>query len=148
MDTSTRCSASRDGGQQVSHPLPTTQAAAALARPATREALSSWGLPDGDWAVDVCLVVTELVSNAVRHGGTELRLELSCGGSCVTVAVADDAPGIPRPRASTDDDEDGRGMLIVAALACSWGVEVERSDKRVWARLCAPTDGTTRAGRG
>ncbi len=122
----------------VSLPLPVTPQAARVARRATRDALHAWELLSEDWAHDVCLVVTELVTNAVRHGGARLALELWFASGCVTVAVLDGACRIPQPRASTDDDESGRGMLIVASLADDWGVDARTDGKRVWARFAPP----------
>ena len=107
-----------------------------LALPLTPRA---WELSADDWADDVCLVVTELVTNAVRHAGGRLALEVWFTGGRVTVAVADDACRVPQPRASTDDDESGRGMLIVAALAGDWGVDARPDGKRVWACFAPPT---------
>ena len=115
-----------------------TPRAAALARQATREALDAWELRSADWAHDVCLVVTELVANAVQHGGAGLALELWFARGDVTVAVVDGACGLPRPRPSRDDDESGRGMAIVAALARNWGADDRQDGKRVWARFTAP----------
>lgn len=122
----------------VSLPLPLTPEAACVARRATRDALLAWELLAEDWAWDVCLVVTELVTNALRHGGPRLRLELALLGGSVTVVVADGACGVPQPRASADDAESGRGMHLVEALCLAWGVDAEPDGKRVWARLQPP----------
>ena len=137
------CPASdRDGSRlSVSLALPGTLQAPSVARRATREVLSAWGLHEPEWADDACLVVTELVSNAVRHGGPRLALELSFAGGWVMVAVVDSTCGVPQPRTPADDDESGRGMLIVTALARSWGVDTGADGKRVWARLNPPSPG-------
>jgi anti-sigma regulatory factor (Ser/Thr protein kinase) len=140
VPSSTPCRASAPDRAvlNVHVPLPVTLQAATVARRATRDALHAWELVSGDWADDVCLVVTELVTNAVRHGGAALALQLWFAGGCVTVAVDDGACRLPQPRAATDDDESGRGMLIVASLAGDWGVDARADGKRVWARFAAP----------
>ncbi len=102
-----------------------------------RRALSGlfdrWGLDDPRWRVAVSLIATELVSNAVRHGGGCLSLDVSSRDGRLTVAAVDASRTPPRRR--PPDDEGGRGMHIIAALTEAWGVEPHGDGKRVWARL-------------
>ncbi|MDQ0683802.1 serine phosphatase RsbU (regulator of sigma subunit)/anti-sigma regulatory factor (Ser/Thr protein kinase) [Streptomyces achromogenes] len=129
--------------------------APATARDLVRAALSEWagtGLPGAvklreRLAEDAILVVSELVTNAVVHAGTEVelvcRLEAesgpSDGGLAVVVEVCDRHPSrTPRDHAPDPlqgTPEHGRGLRLVATLADAWGVTYRRGAKTVWARL-------------
>jgi anti-sigma regulatory factor (Ser/Thr protein kinase) len=89
-------------------------------------------LPDTCWADDVTLLVSELASNAVRHAQAPFTVSVGCDGEIVRVEVADDSPQMPVPRVPTFDAVTGRGLMIVEALATSWGVEPSGSGKTVW----------------
>ena len=82
-----------------------------LARPERRAA----GL-DAEHIGDATLIVSELVTNATRHGGT-CRLRLHASDTQVTVEVYDDSPGRPRVRPLTTWGESGRGLAMVRCLA-------------------------------
>lgn len=106
------------------------------ARRAAREALTRWQL--GSLADRVLLVVSELVTNGVRYGGPPLRLVLRRLDRSVRVDVHDAVPHephLPDRRTPVDlDDESGRGLLIVHAVADSTGVEQVPGDgKNVYA---------------
>ena len=86
---------------------------------------------DDRWRVE--MIVTELVTNAVRHGpGGPVELAIESGGRGVRGEVADPGPGIRRHelmrRKATE--EGGRGLFLVDALSDSWGLSANRS--RVW----------------
>jgi anti-sigma regulatory factor (Ser/Thr protein kinase) len=86
---------------------------------------------------DVLLLVSELVSNAVRHAGAgpgrPLRVELRRESQRVSVAVADEGPGFaPRPKPSRADSSGGWGLYIVDQIADRWGIERTPSGNRVW----------------
>lgn len=91
----------------------------------------------GALADDAELVVTELVTNAVRHGGPGVDLwvrRLSAGG--LRLEVVDGRSGAPPTVQRPDDDaEGGRGLLIVQALARRWGTERLAAGKQVWCEL-------------
>ncbi len=94
-------------------------------------ALGEWGLADlGD---TVCLLVTELVSNGVRHARTTLELVLSFDGACLRIAVAD---GDPRPPVTASPQGlriGGWGLALVDALSTEWGTDVDDArGKTVW----------------
>ena len=57
------------------------------------------------------------------------------GREWVEVSVVDTNRQLPRVRVAGDDEPHGRGMAIVEALTCGWGVERLRDGKRVWARV-------------
>ncbi|GHI66636.1 hypothetical protein Snoj_05540 [Streptomyces nojiriensis] len=115
----------------------------AAARGFVRDTLHGWGFAD---IVDDAVVLTsELVTNAVVHAGT--RAEVLClradGG--VRVEVADRYPERELPlqhpgeRPYADPDrENGRGLMLCAALATRWGVEYTATHKHVWFRLDLP----------
>lgn len=90
---------------------------------------------------DAVLLVSELMSNAVRHGGSWVRLELTVGDDVFTVAVHDDGPGMPIMRNGTRDASlgSGRGLQIVDKIADEWGVDVDRAGKTVWFQLKSTT---------
>ncbi|AQT74716.1 SpoIIE family protein phosphatase [Streptomyces sp. fd1-xmd] len=115
----------------------------AAARAFVRDTLQGWGFAD---IVDDAVVLTsELVTNAVVHAGT--RAEVLClrTEDGVRVEVADRYPerGLPlrhpgeRPYADPDR-ENGRGLMLCAALATRWGVEYTATHKHVWFRLDLP----------
>lgn len=96
--------------------------------------LADWG--HAVVALTAETVVSELVTNAVRHGGgTHLRLRLTVRSSLV-VEVFDQSASCPRLHRPCDDDEGGRGMRLVADLARRWGFHRETTQgKTVWAEL-------------
>ena len=106
------------------------------ARRAVAECASRLGL---DAVVDdLLLVVSELVTNAVRYGAPPVRLEVLADADVVRVAVGDGDPGLPRPRTVDDDSEGGRGMLLVEMLAREHGVRAHPPGKTVWASVTRP----------
>lgn len=84
----------------------------------------------------VLLLVSELVTNAIRHAATPFDLAVRVDGSQVTVEVVDhDRTHPPRLRNPRPDDTSGRGLRIVDELSTSWGTEPVAPDaKRVWFR--------------
>ncbi|GII28893.1 ATP-binding protein [Planotetraspora mira] len=111
--------------------LPAVGASVSQARALVRRELDRWGIPS---LIDDCtLIVSELVTNAVRHGGSALALRLVGGRGWVYGEIYDPGDGVPRPREAGADATDGRGLLIVATLAGDWGVaHPSRGGKTVW----------------
>ncbi|WP_246204303.1 ATP-binding protein [Streptomyces tailanensis] len=114
--------------------------AAAQARRDITLVLETWGLPQ---LVDVAeQVVTELVANAVEHtdAATVGASITRTGKESARIVVTDTSRTRPTPGTPSPDDEHGRGLLLVEALAHDWGSEPVHGGKRVWAELRA--DGT------
>jgi len=86
----------------------------------------------------VSLVASELVTNAVLHAGTTVRLSLGrTEEGSVRIEVADQSPNPASPRHYSDDSATGRGLVLVGALARRWGVHLSEGGggKTVWAEV-------------
>lgn len=83
------------------------------------------------------LVVTELVTNSVRHADAgSVKLRLLVDPHAVRVEVSDRGPGFtPTPRGADDDREGGWGLLLVERMADRWGVLSADDRTRVWCEL-------------
>jgi len=107
-----------------------------LARTRTARLVAEWGY--SGLAGDVALVVSELMTNALLHGslrGRLIRVRLTLTAAALRVEVSDPrAERVPCPREVTGEDQFGRGLLLVGALAEQWGVGPrEGVGKTVWA---------------
>ncbi|MEV6106509.1 SpoIIE family protein phosphatase [Streptomyces sp. NPDC051940] len=110
----------------------------ARARELARAQLMAWGLDD---LVDTSeLLVSELVTNALRHGEGEIRLRLLLDRTLVC-EVWDAALRQPRRRRARDTDEGGRGLQLVSLLSRSWGSRRTPQGKTVWFELDLPGEG-------
>jgi serine/threonine-protein kinase RsbW len=125
--------------------LPTASHAVRLARQATRDALAAWRLAYLEETA--VLLVSELVTNAVRHapGSDAIALELEATGTWLRIEVQDADPRWPQPRTPVGLDGSGFGFVLVDALAGKWGVRETGMGKVVWAELDAQRAGEARA---
>ncbi|MBQ0868763.1 ATP-binding protein [Streptomyces sp. RK75] len=119
--------------------LPATPQTAAAARDYARHTIARYApaMP-ADRIHDLCLVVSELVSNAIRYGtepGVRIGLGLVVRAAHTRVEVHDPVRRRPRPRTESSERTRGRGLLAVTALAESWGTEDRPMGKVVWAEL-------------
>ncbi|WP_205471468.1 SpoIIE family protein phosphatase [Nocardioides sp. SYSU D00038] len=106
------------------------------ARQAVGRQLREWGI--GPSVVDdVVLVTSELVTNALVHARPPIDLAVRANDGRVQVEVRDRAVLRPRRRRPDDDDEHGRGLNIVEALADDWGTHAAESGKTVWCSLAS-----------
>jgi anti-sigma regulatory factor (Ser/Thr protein kinase) len=114
--------------------LPSVFRSAAAGRAAVREVLREGGIRPSDAAE---LVVSELVTNAVRHGRAPIRMVLELAGSLLRVTVIDSAPRELDLRLRTPGPEsmNGRGLLLVDAVARRWGINADDREKAVWAEV-------------
>jgi serine phosphatase RsbU (regulator of sigma subunit)/anti-sigma regulatory factor (Ser/Thr protein kinase) len=108
-------------------------AAVAQARAATTAQLDAWGLPELAFTTE--LVVSELVTNAVRYGGGPITLRL-IRDRVLVCEVSDPSSTQPRLRRARGTDEGGRGLYLVAQLAEAWGTRYTARGKVIWAE-CA-----------
>lgn len=83
--------------------------------------LRAWGRPE---LIETAgLLISELVTNAFEHGrGPRIRVRLYCSAHEYVIEVRDGSHERPVLRHATADDHHGRGLLLVDALAASWGV--------------------------
>ncbi|HSP36634.1 MAG TPA: ATP-binding protein [Frankiaceae bacterium] len=81
------------------------------------------------------VLVSELVTNAVRHARTEVALTATVHPGTVLVSVTDGSSARPIQQDLSDDAEAGRGLLLVDALADSWGWTMTPPGKSVWFEL-------------
>lgn len=81
----------------------------------------------------MCLLVTELVSNGVRHARTALELVLTFDGACLRIAVTDGDPRPPVTGPPRGLRTGGWGLALVDALSTEWGTDVnDAQGKTVW----------------
>ena len=112
--------------------LASDPAAVAGARADVSRQLGTWGLTDLEFTAE--LVVSELVTNAIRYGRPPIRLRLIHDDTLIC-EVSDGSSTTPHLRRARVFEEGGRGLLLVAQLAGSWGTRHARQGKTVWAEL-------------
>jgi anti-sigma regulatory factor (Ser/Thr protein kinase) len=115
--------------------LPLGVVAPTAARRAMRSVLMGWGYRDPDWLDEAELIVSELVSNAVRHGGGCIELSMQSHDHQVVTRAADGSSVVPRRRYHLGPDAGGLGLKIIEAYGAGWGAEDYQGGKRVWVRL-------------
>jgi anti-sigma regulatory factor (Ser/Thr protein kinase) len=111
---------------------------AGTARQLIAEVCDSWGL--ADLADSALLVVSELVSNAVVHAGTDFDLTATLRGAYLYLSVRDGSRVAPRMPSSTRSGAPsmatgGRGLYLVDSCTAGWGASVADDGKVVWATL-------------
>jgi len=122
--------------------LPAAPTSVAIARHRLTEELLAVGIFDTA-IFDAALVLSELLSNAIRHarplGGAWLRVAWSVDGESIEVAVTDGgSPTRPRPAHASRSSLGGRGISIIEHLSSTWGVRAEEDGMlTVWAILPA-----------
>ncbi|WP_431043855.1 ATP-binding protein [Streptomyces sp. P1-3] len=111
-----------------------------LARELVREHVRAWGLAD-DAVETALLLLSELVTNSCRHAhvspGRLIYARCELRDKRLRVEVSDASAELPRPRQAAVDDESGRGLALVAALADDWDVHPRACGvgKTVWFEL-------------
>ncbi|MGW1541323.1 SpoIIE family protein phosphatase [Streptomyces sp. NPDC002309] len=115
--------------------LPVDRTAARHARNLAAGQLAEWGLEGIEDATKV--IVSELVTNAVRHGSGPIRLRL-IRHQVLTCEVFDTDGCSPRQRRAHIGDENGRGLLLVSHLSHRWGYRPAPGGKIVWAEQRLP----------
>ncbi|WP_323145299.1 SpoIIE family protein phosphatase [Streptomyces sp. NBC_01565] len=116
--------------------LPDAPTAAAAARRLVRDQLEQWEVAQ-ETAFDTELIVSELVTNAVRYGSPPLQLRV-INDRVLTCEVRDTSASAPHLRHSSVADEGGRGLFIVAQLAQDWGTRYSAEGKTIWTEQSRP----------
>ncbi|GAA3119060.1 hypothetical protein GCM10010449_46420 [Streptomyces rectiviolaceus] len=123
--------------------LPRGPRSVGRARSLLAEQARAWKVPD-DVADTAVLLLSELMTNAVRHGrapaGREVGARCVLDGSVFRVEVADASGVLPCPREAGPGDESGRGLALVELLADAWGSYSRPYGigKTVWIELALP----------
>jgi PAS domain S-box-containing protein len=128
-----------NGDVVVDLPLPALPSSAGEARRAVRRAVEHT-LVDNLGALeelvdDLLVAVSELVTNAVLHAGSEIRLRVRTLPSWVRIEVFDGSPHLPRTIGAEGVAATGRGLRLVAELVDRWGAEAEGGGKVVWCEV-------------
>ncbi len=110
--------------------LPSDPAVVADARKGATRQLTEWGLEPLAFTTE--LIVSELVTNAIRHATGPIRLRLLKERTliCEVLDGGASAPHLRHPRAT---DEGGRGLLLVSQFAQRWGTRFAPEGKIIWA---------------
>ncbi|GCD95938.1 ATP-binding SpoIIE family protein phosphatase [Embleya hyalina] len=117
--------------------LPTDPACVGQARDLAVRRLAEWGLDELAFTTE--LVVSELVTNALRYGGDgPITLRL-IRGDVLVCEVSDGSNTQPRLRRARTTDEGGRGLFLVAQLTRRWGSRYRQHGKTIWAEQSLPT---------
>ncbi|MGC4984401.1 ATP-binding protein [Streptomyces sp. DT193] len=120
--------------------LPRHARSVGRARTLLREQATSWKVPE-EVAETAVLLLSELMTNAYRHArvspGREIRARCALDDNRLRVWVTDASDTLPAPRDTSPDDESGRGLALVAALADNWGATPREGGvgKTVWFQL-------------
>lgn len=127
--------------------LPSRTEAAGCARQFARDWLTAWVPDAADAIADACLMVSELVANAVEHGAPPVTLAMSADyrddQAVVAAVVHDGGARLPRVFAADPGQERHRGMAVIGAIADKWGVrEAADGGKDVWFRITVLADVT------
>jgi anti-sigma regulatory factor (Ser/Thr protein kinase) len=112
--------------------LPSQPSVVAQARARAARQLAAWGLEEITFTTE--LLVSELVTNAIRHAQPPIQLRLVLDGG-LSVEASDGSSTAPHLRRAGRYDEDGRGLMLVAQLADRWGTRHTRTGKTIWAQV-------------
>ncbi len=122
-----------DTAHVASWDIPDDPTAVAHARDLAEHKLLSWGMEEATFTTE--LVVSELVTNAIRHADGPIQLRLIREPTALICEVSDNSSTSPHLRRARVFDESGRGLFIVAHLTERWGTRHGREGKTIWAEL-------------
>ncbi|QES58502.1 histidine kinase [Streptomyces venezuelae] len=115
--------------------VPFQPSAVGAMRNAAAKKLDEWGLTDLGFATE--LILSELITNALRHGSAPVRVRLLHDHN-LTCEVWDGSSTAPHLRYAATTDEGGRGLFLVAQLSEHWGTRYTPEGKVIWAELALP----------
>src|SRR5690606_35755537 len=118
--------------------IPADPALVAPIRKQALEQLAAWSLTEASFTAE--LVVSELVTNAIRYGAPPIRLRLIHDAATLICEVSDTSHTAPHLRRAKTWDEGGRGLLLVAQLTQRWGSRHTADGKTIWAELTVRGD--------
>ncbi|MGW6564037.1 SpoIIE family protein phosphatase [Streptomyces sp. NPDC054975] len=124
-----------DARQVAAWELSPDPALVARARAMAAEQLGRWGLDDLAFTTE--LVVSELVTNAIRHASGPIGVRLIRDRSLIC-EVSDSQHTSPHARYAGNDEEGGRGLFMVAQLTDHWGTRYMPAGKTIWAEQALP----------
>ncbi|WP_320774660.1 SpoIIE family protein phosphatase [Streptomyces sp. CRN 30] len=116
-------------------PVPADPAAVGEIRSRVTRQLSAWGLDELAFTTE--LILSELVTNAIRYGAEPIRVRLLYDRTLIC-EVADSTSTSPHLRYAAMTDEGGRGLFLVAQLADRWGTRYTPAGKVIWAEQPVP----------
>ncbi|APU41207.1 MULTISPECIES: ATP-binding protein [unclassified Streptomyces] len=123
---------------QLTFTLSPTPIAVPTARRQMRDAIAAWPtVPATSEAVHTAeLVVSELVTNAVRYAGHQpISVVAQLSDAVLRVEVSDASRALPKPALPDEDSEGGRGLFLVGVLADRFGTAPTESGKCCWAEI-------------
>ncbi|MFD7996763.1 SpoIIE family protein phosphatase [Streptomyces mexicanus] len=109
--------------------VPSDPAAVSAVRAACGRRLREWGLDEVAFATE--LVLSELLTNAIRHGSPPVRVRL-LRDHCLICEVFDGSSTAPHLRRAAITDEGGRGLFLVAQFTDRWGTRYTGEGKVIW----------------
>jgi len=127
-----------DADQVATWDVPADPEAVAGTRAHVVRQLRDWGCEAAGFVTE--LVVSELVTNAIRYGSSPIQLRLIRDRSliCEVIDGSSTAPHLRRARAF---DEGGRGLMLVAQLTQRWGTQQTPDGKVIWCEQALPAEG-------
>ncbi|MFE9174332.1 ATP-binding protein [Streptomyces kebangsaanensis] len=123
------------GHPKYSQTFPCEPSTAEIGRKLVRDVLGVWHLDD--LANRAALVITELIANVSKHTRcSEIRIIVRRPSAIrVHVGVVDREPSrLPALSCADEDDESGRGLLLIDAVADRWGYDLQGSGRRPWGK--------------
>ncbi|MFE7836049.1 SpoIIE family protein phosphatase [Streptomyces sp. NPDC057474] len=126
-----------DADRVATWDIPADPAFVGHARKLACRQLAAWRLEEVSFVTE--LIVSELVTNAIRYGGAPIQLRL-IRETTLICEVSDSSSTAPHMRRARAFDEGGRGLLLVAQLTQRWGSRHTRTGKTIWAEQALPDE--------
>ncbi|GGW94867.1 hypothetical protein GCM10010297_15730 [Streptomyces malachitofuscus] len=120
---------SLDGGRTAVWDVPSDPSAVGEVHSAVTRTMAGWGLEKEAFVTE--LIISELVTNAIRHASPPVRVRLVRDRALIC-EVSDGSSTSPHLRRATTTDEGGRGPFLVAQFADRWGTRYTANGKVIW----------------